>query len=179
MGLTKLKEPYKKLAEKFPPKIIRYLLIGESPPYTPPDGKLKYFYNYKNASGGQILLSSISYAFMGIKFYIRKDDKRDFLQNLMGKGIFLLDASYEPINKIKDKKLRFAKIEKAYPQLKRNIDNLRLRNDAKILLIHRNVTKSIGDKLRADFNQEIYDIGFPSYYNDENFKVKIRKAIRD
>ena len=61
----------------------------------------------------------------------------------------------------------------------RNIDNLRLRNDAKILLIHRNVTKSIGDKLRADFNQEIYDIGFPSYYNDENFKVKIRKAIRD
>ena len=43
-----MKSPYKELAEKFLPNRIRYLLIGESPPYTPPNEELKYFYNYRN-----------------------------------------------------------------------------------------------------------------------------------
>lgn len=175
-----MKSPYKELAKKFMPNGIRYLLIGESPPYTPPDEDLKYFYNYRNSKNGQVLLSSVSYSFMDLKFYVGRDDKKNFLRRLMRKGLFLLDAIYEPINHIKNKKLRRSKIMNAYPQLRRNINKLPVEKDAKILLIHGNVIKAIGGTIREDFkSHRFYDIGFPSYYNDENFKLKISKAIRD
>ena len=175
-----MKSPYKELAEKFLPNRIRYLLIGESPPYTPPNEELKYFYNYRNSKNGQILLSSISYSFLGEKFFVGKDNKEEFLNGIVKKGIFLLDATYEPINHIKDKKLRRSKIKDSYPLLKKNLSNLPLKHNAKTLLIHGNVIKAIGGTIREDFKSyRFYDIGFPSYYNDENFKLKIRKAIRD
>lgn len=177
--LITLKEPYKDLAEKFLPNKIRYLLIGESPPFTPPDEKLKYFYNYENSKGGQILLSSVSYAFRDKKFYQERDDKEDYLKILQKSQIFLLDATYEPINEIKNKRLRRSKISKAYPQLKKNISALPLQKNAKILLIHNNVTEAIGQKIREDFNYKIYDIGFSRYYNDERFKDRIQRAISD
>lgn len=175
-----MKSPYKELAKEFLPNRIHYLLIGESPPYTAPDEDLKYFYNYRNSSNGQILLSSVSYSFLNQKFYVARDDKKDFLERLMGKGLFLLDATYEPINHIKNKKLRCSKIIDEYSYLKRNVRKLPLKKDAKILLIHGNVIKAIGRTIREDFkSHRFYDIGFPSYYNDENFKLKISRAIRD
>ena len=175
-----MKSPYKELAKKFMPNGIRYLLIGESPPYTAPDEDLKYFYNCKNNKNGQILLSSISYSFLGERFYVSKDNKEDFLNRLMKKSLFLIDATYEPINQIKDKKLRRYKIKNGYPQLKRDIRNVPLKKDAKILLLHGNVIKAIGQKIREDFNSHrFYDVGFPSYYNDQRFKRRVQQAIND
>jgi hypothetical protein len=127
-------------------------------------------------------LSSVSYAFLNKKFYVGKDDKRQFLERLKEKGIFLLDATYEPINQIKDKKLRCSKIEAAYPELEKSIQNLPLRDDAKVLLIHANVIKAIGQALKEVFSNlgyRFYDICFPRYYNDEMFKERIQEAIED
>ena len=125
-------------------------------------------------------MSSVSYAFLDKKFYVDSDNKKEFLNLLMENGIFLVDATYEPINKIKDKKLRQSKIERAYPELKKNIIALNLSGNVKILLIHKNVIKAIGGTIRKDFiTYKCYDIGFPSYYNDDNFTAKIRKAIED
>ena len=175
-----MKGPYKELAKKFMPNGISYLLIGESPPYTAPDEDLKYFYNYISSKNGQILLSSVSYSFLGERFYVSKDNKEDFLNRLMKKGLFLLDATYEPINYIENKKLRCTKIINAYPQLKRDITNVPLKKDAKILLLHGNVIKAVGKKMREDFKSyRFYDIGVPSYYNDQRFKRKVQQAIND
>ncbi len=173
---------YKELSLKFMPSEIRYLLIGESPPFRPPNERLRYFYNLESASGGQILLSSVSYSFFRQKFYVGRDDKENFLQRLSKEGVFLVDAVYEPINQIKDQRMRRSKIEEYYPQIKRNIVGLPLKNSTKILLIHRNVIKAIGQRLRDDFQGQgyiFYDIGFPSYYNDEKFRAKIKRAIND
>jgi hypothetical protein len=173
-----MKSPYKELAKRFMPNGIRYLLIGESPPYTPPDEELKYFYNYENSKNGQILLSSVSYSVLGQKFYVDRDDKKDFLNRLMKQNLFLLDATYEPINHIKNKKLRRFKITNVYPQLKRDINKVPLKKEARILLIHGNVIKTIGRTIREDFkSHRFYDIGFPRYYNDERFKERIQEAI--
>jgi len=175
-----MKSPYKELAEKFLPNGIRYLLTGESPPYTPPDEELKYFYNYRNNRGGQILLSSVSYSYLGQKFYVGRDHKEDFLKRLMQKGVFVVDATYEPVNHIENKKLRRSKIINAYPQLRRDIRKLPFEKDAKILLIHGNVIKAVGQRLREDFkSHRFYDIGFPSYYNDQRFKRRIEEATND
>ncbi len=177
-----MKSPYKELAIRFLPDEIRYLLVGESPPFTPPDKELRYFYNYKNSRGGQILLSSVSYAFLNRKFCVGRDDKEEYLRRLQKNQIFLLDATYDPINQIKHKKLRRSKIKRAYPQLKKDINALPLQENAKILLIHSNVIRAVGQKLREDFDNHgyrLYDIGFPSYYNDENFKEKVRAAMND
>jgi hypothetical protein len=175
-----MKSPYKELTKKFMPNSILYLLIGESPPYTAQGEDLKYFYNYRNSKNGQILLSSVSYSFLGERFYVSKYNKEGFLNRLMKKGLFLLDATYEPINQIRDKKLRRSKIISAYPQLKRCIRKVPLKKDAKILLLHGNVIKAIGQKIREDFNSHrFYDIGFPRYYNDKRFKERIQEALKD
>jgi hypothetical protein len=174
-----MKGTYKKYSSRFMPNKIRYLLIGESPPYTTPDEALKYFYNHENSKGGQILLSSVSYSFFSKKFYQDKDDKEGYLRTLQKTGIFLLDATYEPINKIKSKKLRRSKISEAYPQLKKSISSLPLQKKAKIILIHNNVIKAIGNNLREDFKYRFYYIGFPRYYNDKRFKERIQDAIQD
>lgn len=177
-----MKNPYKEFAQKFLPYKIRYLLIGESPPYTPPNEELRYFYNYKNIKNGQILLSSVCYSFLDRKFYNKINDKKEFLIMLMGKGIFLIDATYEPVNHIKNKKVRLAEIVNSYPQLTKTIKDLHLKQDAKVLLIHKNVIKVIGEKLRQDFKTwryKFYDIGFPRYYNDDKFKNKIIEVLRE
>jgi hypothetical protein len=88
-----MKNPYKEFAKEFLPIKIRYLLIGESPPYTPPREELRYFYNYRNNTGRQILLSSISYSFLNKKFYNKRDNKEEYLRELMRQGVFLLDAT--------------------------------------------------------------------------------------
>jgi len=98
----------------------------------------------------------------------------------MRQGVFLFDATYEPINQIKDKKIRRCKIISAYPQLKKNINDLPMREGAKILLIHGNVIEAIGGTLREDFgNYKFYDIGFPRYYNDEEFKSRIKRVVEN
>jgi hypothetical protein len=101
---------YKEYALRFLPHKIRYLLVGESPPCTPSHEDLRYFYNYKSRSGGQILLSSVSYSFLNKKFYNQKDNREEYLEELMREGVFLLDATYEPINQIKEKKMRQSKV---------------------------------------------------------------------
>ena len=129
-----------------------------------------------------MLLSCVSYSFLGQKFYVSRDGKEDFLRKLQSEGVFLLDAIYDPINQIKDKKVRRSKIQAHYQQLKKNIGTLLLLDNAKMLLIHGNVIKAIGQRLRTDFQKDgytFYEIGFPSYYNDENFRAKIKRAIKD
>jgi hypothetical protein len=106
-----MKGPYKKFAQEFLPPKVRYLLIGESPPCTPPNEGLRYFYNYRNNTGRQILLSSVSYSFLNKKFYSKRDNKEEYLKELMRQRIFLLDATYEPINQIKDRKRREIQIK--------------------------------------------------------------------
>ena len=170
--------PYKELATKFIPKRIKYLLIGESPPYTPESEELRYFYNYKNSSRSQILLSSVAFTFLDKKFNARIDSKGWFLKVIADKGVFLVDATYEPINQINDEQERLTKIKQAYEKLIKSILSFPLVDDAKFLVVHKNVIKAIGDKLRADFsNYNIYNIGFPSYYHDRNFKRKILDVI--
>jgi hypothetical protein len=174
-----MKDPYKTLAQEFLPDRIQYLLIGESPPCTPPNEEPRYFYNCNNSRNGEILLSSVSYAFLNEKFYVGSKDKRQFLEKLTKKGIFLLDATYEPINQIKEQKVRRSEIRGAYPWLKKDVQCLLLEAQAKIFLIHGNVVREIGQRLRGDFNNfTFYDIGFPRYYNDEKFKERIQAVIK-
>lgn len=173
-----MEEPYKEYAEKFIPDEIRYLLIAESPPHTPVGERLRYFYNYNNSSRSQILLSSVAFTFLARKFNAQQDNKKQFLTDIAEKGVFLIDATYEPINRIEVEQDRLKKIKQDYGKLKKNILSLPLRDDTKFLLVHNNVIKAIGDKLSADFgNYEINDIGFPSYYHDRRFKKKILDAI--
>ena len=175
-----MNDAYKEYAIRFLPGKIRYLLVGESPPFTPSHEDLRYFYNYKSRSGRQILLSTVSYSFLDRKFYSKRDNREEYLQELMRQGVFLLDATYEPINQIKDKKLRQSKIISTYPQLKKNINDLPMGVEAKILLIHRNVIEAIGGKLKEDFgNYKVYDIAFPRYHNDEQFKSRITRAVEN
>lgn len=171
-----MKEPYKSYANKFKPKVIKYLFIGESPPKTQEGQKLRYFYNYENEKDTNTLLSNISCIFLEKKFF-KVDNKEEFLKELQKKGVFLLDATYEPINK-KSKGERIEKIKKGYLLLKMNIFSLKLNPKLKIFLIHNNVIEAIGNLIRRDFvDFQIFDVGFPTHYNDERFKSRIKNRL--
>jgi hypothetical protein len=174
-----MKNIYKKFAKEFLPEKIEYLLIGESPPKSPPDAEeLRYLYNYKDYRGNQSLLSNISYAFFKEKFYVRRDSKREYLEKISQEQIFLIDAVYEPINHINNTIERKSIISEGYPDLKKNIKKLPLNQDAKIFLIHNNVVDAIGDKIRNDFKiYRVHNIGFPHCFHDPEFRRKIQEVI--
>ncbi len=160
------------------------MLVGESPPFTPEDSgeELRYIYNSKHVAGSQILLSNLSYAFLGRKVMSAADEKLDILMQLRDKGVFLVDATYEPINTIKDRRTRHNKIRSDYPELRRRIQLLPLEKRIDLILIHRNVIVAIGEVLRADFecdNCRIHDIAFPRCNHDPRFRDRIRELTDD
>jgi predicted nucleotidyltransferase len=162
---------YKKYSEAFLPARINYLLIGESPPVE----LSNFLYNQEN-SGNHMLLANLVYSFFNQKLV---KNKKEYLNQLKEFGIFLIDAEGEPINNIKDKKIRRGKIIKNYLALKDDILSLPIYDNTVILLLHSNVCKSIGEKLRQDFpSQKIIDIGAPrQHYYDEMFKEKIESVL--
>ena len=172
-------EPYKSYAEMFKPEKIKYLFIGESPP----EGKrgeknikkLKYFYNYNLKVNSSPLLKNIYWSIIRKKIPA-KQKREPFLHELKEKGVFLIDATYTPINKKSDDIKKF--IEKDYPILKSSIEQLCLDKKAKLFLVGKRVDKCIGEKIKKDFGDYV-KVGFPicrCQKYDKTFKRKIQKT---
>lgn len=172
-----MEPPYDEFAIKFMPKKIKYLLIGESPPVTAPGDPLKYFYNPDDTKR-QLLLASVSYAFLYKKYNQRLDNKTVRLKELQANQVFLLDATYEQINQLR-KRQRIEKIKEAYPRLKRYIEDLPLGKKVKTLVLHSHVVTAIGYQLKDHFSSSYHEPEplFPRYYYDPRFVSRIKDAL--
>ena len=116
---------YEKLAEKYKPKEINTLLVGESPP---PNGK-KYFYHpqkislSKSIEDDRSLPSTIFYHY----FKKRPKDELEYekmLNNLKNLGIYLIDIFDKPI-KVQDRNKKGGINRENLELIKNNIPKLR------------------------------------------------------
>jgi hypothetical protein len=174
-------EKYKGMASHYQPNPIKYLLIGESPPYY--DEKTdapKYFYNAEQQSK-QELRDSVREAFFYNKY--KSSSAHDILTKLSEKGFFLIDSVEFPMNKIKCKELdlileipdntRIKLIAACYSRL---FNKIPVETPANIIVMSKN-NWAIKDKLKHDFPKLIVNYtGSPFYAkkNRENFINNVR-----
>lgn len=128
------------LRERFAPAVVKLIIIAESPPWPPESGR--YFYD-PDGSTGELLYRELMDAF-GIP---RGASKREGLEAFAAKGPLLLDATYEPVNKIEDPSKKDAIILRDYPQL---VARLARFHKTPIALIKVNVCDLLEPKLVAD-----------------------------
>ena len=128
MGAAKAKEGYLKLRSRYMPERLRLVMIDESPPASG-----KYIYD-PSGEGTEPLFSALM-------LLLRYDagDKASGLEKLQRRGILLVDATNEPVNRQSDKE-RDAKIEAKYFDLLSDVQNLIEEEESiPVLLIKANV----------------------------------------
>lgn len=163
-------EDYKKLRDKYKPKVFKRVFILESPPVSG-----LYFYN----PDGKITESLFS-AMMKYVLKYEPENKQDGLEKFKKSGYFLVDAIYEPVNKIKSKSLKDKKIVNNYFKLSEDLKNIIKNKKIALILIKRNICIKLEDPLINDGFQvknKGVVIPFPSHGNQKRFGKIISKYL--
>jgi hypothetical protein len=162
------KENYLKLRNKYLPEILRIAFILESPPASG-----KYFYD-ETGSTTEPLYNEIMKA-----IHYKPADKKDGLEYFKNQGFILVDATYKPVNKMKDKE-RKAAILSDFSNL---IDDLESINgkESQLILIKANICRLLEDELTLKgfrvLNERIV-VPFPSSGHQKRFHTEIAKILK-
>ena len=149
MPLTKAS--YLKLRNKYKPKCIRLVLIAESPPASG-----LYFYD---ASGS--VTEPLFKALMGyIGFKALPPTKEKGLHKFQEKGWILVDATYEPVNKLHNGRQKAEVIKRDYRLLRRDLENL---GSPPSVLIKKNVCQIL-EPMLADDGFDVLNRGRVVYF---------------
>jgi hypothetical protein len=164
------KEYYLDLRNKYKPSTIKIVFLLESPPVSG-----KYFYD-PDGRPSEPLFSAMMKV-IGYKPTIKPDGLNAFSK----KGLFLVNATYRPVNHIRNNRQRNGTIISDLPELiqdlKRTIGNQR----AKIVLVKANICRLLEEPLKtAGFNviNNGTIIPFPSHNHQPNFHKNIKKVLR-
>jgi hypothetical protein len=106
---------YHEMRKTFEPVKIKLVLLAESPPVSP-DGR--YFYNTAGSTREPLFKATM------LAFGIVCKDKALGLREFQRRGVLLLDAVYEPVNKQLDKAKRGEAIERGYDELVERLSKL-------------------------------------------------------
>src|SRR5690606_22746825 len=87
---------YEELRATYRPRVVRLLLIGESPP-DPGDGARRFF--YAPTLSHDNLYRGVAAAFYGTELGFDPSEKLAVLDRLRADGVWLIDAVDEPIDK--------------------------------------------------------------------------------
>ena len=155
---------YKKLRAKYTPDNIRVIFLLESPPASG-----KYFYD-PNGKTNELLFSAMM---DHIKF--KPSDKESGLNKFKELGYVVVDSIYEPVNKIKDKKIRNKQIVMNIPNLINDLESLKSPR-TKIVLIKRNINLIFNNVLDSIGYRVInLEIPFPDVFHRKEFLNKINQ----
>ena len=158
------------LRNKYIPRKIKTIFIFESPPVDK-----GYFYD-ETGKSSEILYRSL----MKCLFNEVPEDKSEGLKQFAENGYFIINATYRPINKIKDKDADIY-ILKNYNSLKKDLENMIESKKIKIILVKKNICILLKNKLLYDgFNVVNNDeiIPFPMHYHYKVFCKKINKLLK-
>jgi hypothetical protein len=160
---------YLALRRRYEPERVRLVIIAESPPASG-----KYFYNPE----GVISEALFSALMKQLQFSPRTKDEglRAFKRN----GWVLVDATYEPVNKLTGSS-RDRAIEQGYPLLRDDLASLMPDRSAPLILIKENVCRILKPKLVQDgFNVLNGDrvIYFPSTGRQKNFHQQFAAVLK-
>jgi hypothetical protein len=161
--------PYHKLRQKYLPQKIKYIFLLESPPISG-----GYFYDPDGRATEQLFS-----AVMKVINY-RPVSKADGLREFARRGYVLVDATYSPVNHIKNERKRNQAILRDLPDL---IDGLRKmvgRRRVKIILIKANICQMLEAPLKAvGFNviNNGISVPFPGSGQQNKFFQAIKQLL--
>jgi hypothetical protein len=171
-----LRNEYLALRRPYEPENIRLVIIAESPPASG-------LYFYKAGRTGEPLFAAMMKQ-LGLSPTTKEDGLREFQQ----RGWVLVDATYEPINKLGPdlNRDRDGMIDRAYPLLCADLVSLMPDRLTPLVLIKANVCRILKPKLEQDrfrvLNGDIV-IPFPAFGQQkrfhETFGPVVRSAIFD
>lgn len=162
------KEYYLKLRNKYLPEILRIIFILESPPASG-----KYFYD-ETGSTTEPLYNEMMKA-----LHYKPVDKKDGLEYFKNQGFILVDSTYKPVNKMKNKE-REATILSDFRNLIDDLENINGK-ESQLFLIKANICRLLEDKLKLKgfrvLNEGIV-VPFPSSGQQKRFHIEIAKILK-
>jgi hypothetical protein len=159
--LTAGRNRYLDLRRRYEPESIRLVIIAESPPASG-----KYFYDPAGAPSEPL------FAALMRQLRLSPPTKEEGLREFQRSGWVLVDATYEPVNKLISKSSRNRVIDRDYPLLRDDLASLMSDRSIPIVLIKENVCRILRPKLVQDgFNVLNRDrlIYFPSTSRQKEF----------
>ncbi len=160
------KEYYLTLRNKYLPKCLKFVFILESPPASG-----KYFYDDQGS------ISEPLFSAMMKLLNFKPRNKRDGLDYFANTGHFLVDATYESVNKFSDTD-RDKKILENYENLIADLENLSNPTQIEFILVKANVCRLLESRL-SDKGFKVRNKGivipFPSTGQQSNFSKEIKK----
>lgn len=160
---------YVQLRDRYQPRRIRAIFVLESPPVSG-----KYFYEAQGSTGEPLFRAMMQ--LLGIKPLSKLEGLRAFQRA----GYILIDAIYQPVNKMNYGK-RNAKIVRNVPNLVRDLRRVGANRRTPILLVKTNVCKLLGKPLMVyGFNvlNRGVAIPFPSHGWQGRFSSLARQLLR-
>ncbi len=158
---------YKILRNEYLPKHLKIIFILESPPISE-----KYFYK----PNGRVTEPLFSAMMRIINF--KPVNKAEGLIKFMNYGFFIVDATYEPINRMTSSQRKskiLSNVENLIKDLKFVIKNKKV----KIIIVKANVCRLLEKLLKAEFNiiNKGIIIPFPSNGHQNEFYSRIKRLI--
>jgi hypothetical protein len=155
---------------------VKLLLIAESPPASG-----GYFY-FDRATGKDSLFRETMKAlgmFPEDKKMPKGFDKRPLLKEFQLRGFFVVDASYEPVDKLRTREKKLV-ITKEIPRL---IADIRKLNPEKIVIVKSSLFVLVKKALeKAGIGEKILNPGalpFPSHGHQKTFRQTLRRLIAE
>jgi hypothetical protein len=167
---VKAKAEYLDLREKFRPEKFRAIFVAESPPASG-----GYFYD----PNGRVTEKLFSALMKAIGFKYKEATKTDGLLEFQCRGLFLLDATYRPVNKLPPPD-RNNQILEDYPKLLDDLRAIKGIESIPIILVKKDVCRLLEPKLDEDgFNvanqgQLLY---FPSHSRERKFQTQLKAIL--
>jgi hypothetical protein len=162
------KEYYIKLRNEYLPETLKLIFILESPPASG-----KYFYDKTGKITEPLfneLMKTLDYK------PINKKDGLDFFKS---QGFFLIDSTYKPVNKMKEKEKENT-ILSDFNNLIDDLDTMSS-NKSPLILVKANICRLLEDKLKLKgfnvLNKGIV-VPFPSSGQQKRFHVEISKILK-
>lgn len=164
------KDYYIYLRDEYLPDDLRLIFLAESPPVSG-----KYFYD-PNGKVSEPLFRALMHDILDIS----PRDKSEGLRAFRDKGMFLVDATYQPVNKDLSRKQRNEIVVKDYPRLKQELRRIIGKKNIPILIIKVNVCELLETELLND-NFKVLNNGrsvpFPGSGQQRNFGRVVRSLL--
>lgn len=165
---------YDELRDRYRPKVVQVLLIGESPPDAA-DGTRRFFYAPK-LDNRDNLFRGVAAAAYGMDPHVDANDKVGVLQRLQRDGYWLIDLSDEPVNHLEGAARRRALRVSVAGLVARAVDAAPTRG---AIVCKTPVHTLVTEPLRAAGVPVLHDksLPFPMNWSRERFVAGFREAV--
>jgi hypothetical protein len=165
------KADYVKMRGRYLPKTISAIFVLESPPAAG-----RYFYN----PNGQTTEPLFSAMMRLIK--CKPVRKASGLTEFAKRRFIIVDATYTPVNHIKNRTKRDQVILKSYLELVKDLRAITKNKKTPIILVKANICDLLADPLKKDgfniINNDIR-IPFPAFGQQNIFRQRMRRVLKE